>query len=366
MKSQISFVFALRIFSVILFFCSLVFMVTPASELLLIRTVNWAQSYERQQKKSFLNTAKKKNVDDYIDKQTKNRTIELSRESFTKLKALLGKQNEIILSPDFQIPVELKEKIYQSQRDFFYLQNATSEKREYLKLNRLYASEFTSIAPDELAYPWRGTGVILLALSLVLYFFQSNETQENKSSIRYLPETQKKLPDIVGAILALLFIIVGSGVSMQTGMKTFSVQWWVLNGICWGFCLPISVIWLVTGYYRIFSIAYDEDRIEITSYFSFCSAPLSMLEKIEFIEFEMPFWKKALYRFAGIFASTAPEQKLVEVNLLPGCRLKFSNGSQFEFSLDKLTGVQNFIEFAKKKNIETDELPVDFYQPEEW
>ncbi len=142
----------------------------------------------------------------------------------------------------------------------------------------------------------------------------------------------------------------------------FSPAWFALNSIFWISCLPVALIWLVTGYYKLFRIDYSGETIQIFSYFSITSFPFSQLSQIEIIEYEIPFYKKLLFSLARLFARSAEDLKLTQLKDEPGFRLKFAGRQSFYFSLKYLTGLKELLEKAKDREIKVDDFPCLYEQ----
>jgi hypothetical protein len=340
----------------------------PARQLITVKKTDWQNEFNRSKNswsgKLGKNT-KQQNANDgkdelaaFVARRTKNRSIESDLPLFTCLQTLLESQTRIILALSDPKLIELKKIAESTKHSFFYLYNSEFDPTKHLAINVLKARQFIFSAPQSLAFPHRNAGLLLLLAAILIYFAQTGSVKVQQTEIvAYMPEARRRLPDLVAAVLAIFFMVLGIGITVQIGFMTFSPAWFALNSIFWISCLPVALIWLVTGYYKLFCIDYSGETIQIYSYFSITSFPFNQLSHIENIEYEIPLYKRILFRLARLFARSAEDLKLTQLQDEPGFRLRFAGQQSFSFSLKYLTGLKELLDKAKDREIKVDDFP---------
>ena len=330
------------------------------NNIFVVKKIDWREKFEQQKNAFFKAKNKSENVQnieekiqDYKDKKTKDRTMQIT----TTIEKFLEGKNFVngvyFFKPDNEFLTKVKEN-FSKPIDFFYLQGADGK---VVSIESPRPKEIFKIAPDNIAYPYRKYGWILIAIAILGGIFY-RPFRKNEVIVRFADSFHSYLPDVIAFIALFLLTLLFSGVSIEIGMKLFSGEWKILYGIYLIMSFLISIIPLTTGYYRNFFIKVENNELLIRHYSMQQKILINQIEEIKSCMYSQPLWKRTFFFFARVLAATRPERKLVEANDEEGFALILQNKKELVFSREKLVGLNELHRILKEKGVETSEFKV--------
>lgn len=345
-----------RLVAIILYLGGMVLLVLPAGELFEIKAVNWQEDFVRKNRqwKNALQTLTRLTDESYTsgDDLQKRYDIELSEFIKDRIKTrvidvsgaewegfftdLAAAQNG---SPadetwarangwfktDSGLPAVIRNN-FDEEKTFFYVQISDNQQRqEHLTVSLKKAADIAFKAPWHLAFPFRHSGCWMILAGVLVYLFNSSQTPAGEH-VRLDSSKTGRGSDFFTALFAPVFIFIGAGAAVGTGSQPFSTEWYIVSAIFWLFSLLIAFSWMVTAWYKSFSIEYNENNVVFNSLFSSFSYDMTMIREARVDRYTNPWWMKKLLAIGRITARGNSTRSLYEDKEEPGFSLIMSNG----------------------------------------
>lgn len=345
-----------RVVAIILYLGGMALLFLPAGELFEIKAVNWQEDFIRKNRqwKNALQTLTKLTDESYTsaDDLQKRYHIELSEFIKERIKTrvidvsgaewqgfftdLATAQTGSHVDPawkkaggwfktDSGLPATIRSN-FDEEKTFFYVQiSDTQQRQEHLAVSLKKATDLAFKAPWHLAFPFRHAGCWMILGGILVYLFNSSQTPAGSHVCLDSSKTGRG-SDFFTAIFAPVFIIIGAGAAVGIGSQPFSTEWFIVSSIFWSFSLLIAFAWMVTAWYKSFSIEYNDHRVVFNSLFSSSSYDMTMIREARADRHTNPWWMKKLLTIGRITARGNSTRSLYEDKEEPGFSLAINSG----------------------------------------